>query len=259
VPFQPSTTVPTPTAVQAVADVHDTPLRPLSGTPLEFGVDWIDQAVPFHRSAKVCAFLNEIRLEPTAVQAVGDVHDTALNLTGFPVGLGVVSTDQLVPFQPSAKVTVPVVEIKLEPTAVQAVADVHETPLSVLDSALVGLGVVSIDQLAPFQRSANDTVSRVELELEPTAVQAVADVHETELRRSPPVGLGVLWIDQSVPFQRSANVASLPTRLKESPTAVQAVLDVHDTPTSWLSDAPLGFGVVSMDQLVPFQCSANIT
>jgi hypothetical protein len=41
-----------------------------------------------------------------------------------------------------------------KPTAVQAVGDVHDTALSWPPVAPAGLGVGSIDQLAPFQRSA---------------------------------------------------------------------------------------------------------
>ena len=40
-----------------------------------FFIDWIDQRDPFHTSARVCC-TNET---PTAVQARGDVHDTASN------------------------------------------------------------------------------------------------------------------------------------------------------------------------------------
>jgi hypothetical protein len=41
-----------PTAMQAVAEVHDTAPKPLSVVPVGLGTDWIDQLVPFHRSAK---------------------------------------------------------------------------------------------------------------------------------------------------------------------------------------------------------------
>jgi hypothetical protein len=40
-----------PTAVQAEADVQDTPDRELLVAPEGVGVVWIVQAVPFHRSA----------------------------------------------------------------------------------------------------------------------------------------------------------------------------------------------------------------
>ena len=40
---------------------------------------------------------------------------------------------------------------------------------------------------------------------------------------------------------------------------MQAVLDVHDTPDRVLYVAPAGLGVPCTLQLVPFQCSANVT
>jgi hypothetical protein len=94
-----------PTAVQAVLDVHDTPMTPLPVVPVGLGVVWIDQLVPFHCSANVTSGLEPV-LDPTAVQAVLDVHDTPLRLllSVAPVGLGVVWIDQLVPFHRSANV-----------------------------------------------------------------------------------------------------------------------------------------------------------
>jgi hypothetical protein len=65
--------------------------------------------------------------------------------------------DQLVPFQPSAKVTTLPLFVYC-PTAVQSVADGHETPASELELAPEGPGVVSMDQLVPFQPSASTTV-----------------------------------------------------------------------------------------------------
>ena len=76
VPFQPSARVPepsVPTAVHAVVDVQETPLRLLSGTA---GVLWIDQVVPFQRSTNSTMFLALFSKYPTAVHAVDEVHDT---------------------------------------------------------------------------------------------------------------------------------------------------------------------------------------
>ena len=42
-----------PTAVQAVADAHDTPFRVLFDPPAGLGVCWIDHLEPFQRSARV--------------------------------------------------------------------------------------------------------------------------------------------------------------------------------------------------------------
>ena len=44
--------------------------------------------------------------------------------------------------------------VPAEPTAVQAVADVHDTPFKVLVVAFFGLGVAWIFQVVPFQTSA---------------------------------------------------------------------------------------------------------
>jgi hypothetical protein len=66
-----------PTAAQLVVDGQETPLSALS-LWAGLGVSWIDQLVPFHRSANVTCgpFCREDH--PTAVQAVLDTHDTAL-------------------------------------------------------------------------------------------------------------------------------------------------------------------------------------
>jgi hypothetical protein len=118
---------------------------------------------------------------------------------------------------------------------VQAVADVHDTPFSVLFGVA---GVVWIVQLVPFQNSASVPGPPC-----PTDVQAVAEAHATAVSVfSPPgTGLGVVWIVQLVPFQNSANVTSVPALLMRSPTAVQAVAAAHETAVSW--PAPPGLGV----------------
>jgi len=62
-----------PTATQELAEAHDTATRKLFRGGGTLGVRWTDQEVPFHRSASADP------LEPTSVQAVGEVHDTPLN------------------------------------------------------------------------------------------------------------------------------------------------------------------------------------
>ena len=95
-------------AVQAVADAQDTPVRngSVSRTVSEMLIGSIDQVAPFHRSAKsdnpgpwvpsICPSLN-----PTAVQAVGEVHDTPVRIGCCDVGLAVGRIDQRLPFQRS--------------------------------------------------------------------------------------------------------------------------------------------------------------
>ena len=68
-------------------------------------------------------------VKPTALQAAATVHDTADRLlSGDPAGLAVGSTVHFVPFQASAKVISRPSLFPYSPTAVQAVAEVHDTP-----------------------------------------------------------------------------------------------------------------------------------
>jgi hypothetical protein len=81
-------------------------------------------------------------LYPTAVHDVAEVHETPLrSLLVAPLGFGVVWIVQLLPSQRSASV-VPGAPVLEKPTAVQAAADVHETPLREAAVAPLGLGVV---------------------------------------------------------------------------------------------------------------------
>ncbi len=95
-----------PTAVQAVLERQDTPLRLAVVAPAGLGVLWIVQLVPFHRSASI-AVVPEVFVQlPTAVQAVVEKHDTPPTLLAVaPVGLLGAWTDHVVPFQRSANVT----------------------------------------------------------------------------------------------------------------------------------------------------------
>ena len=95
--------------------------------------------------------------------------------------------------------------------------------------------------------------------LYPTARHAV-EVHEIPSRSSftPPV-LGLGTIVQLVPSQDSARVWSAGAELSKPPTAMHDVADVQETPVSQLNPAPAGFGVGSIAQVLPFQCSANVT
>jgi hypothetical protein len=94
------------------------------------------------------------------------------------VGLGVVVTVQVVPFHASAKVTVAPALLTSPPTAMQASAELHDTPLRVVD---VGLGVVMTAQAVPFHISARVTSSPALLVRLPTAMQASAELHDTPL------------------------------------------------------------------------------
>src|SRR6202035_2490116 len=117
---------------------------------------------------------------PTAVHALAELHDTPLSaLVRAAFGLGVVWIDQLVPFQPSATVAALAASEPEDPTAVHALAELHDTPFITLNCAPFGLGVDWIDQLVPFQRSANVTAAPPLFVNSPTAVHSLAEVHAT--------------------------------------------------------------------------------
>ena len=84
------------------------------------------------------------------------------------------------PFQRSATIVsvgVPEPELKESPAASQEVAAAQDTALSVTLEPVAAVAGVSAAQLVPFQRKING----VPLEA-PTAVHAVAAVHETPVR-----------------------------------------------------------------------------
>jgi hypothetical protein len=253
-----------PTAMHAVADVHETPfMRP----PV---ASCIVQVLPSQYAANP-----PTKNEPMAIHAVADVHATpsrkAEGKSRPTPGVEVVWIVHVLPFQNSASVA----PMPLLPTAVQAVADVHETPFRLPP---LGLGVVWVVQVLPSQRSTNvpplpePTAVHAEADVhetafrppplgvvwivqvlpsqrctppDPRAVHAVADVHETAFRLPPPPEVGVIWIVQVLPSQSSASVPKLPKGLAvQSPTAVHAVADAHDTPDKLLTIAPLGLGMI---------------
>jgi len=89
-----------PTAVHAVDDRHTTRFSELNTAPVGLGVAWIDQEVPFQRSANVVRLERVLPVLPTAVHAVGDVHETPVRkLEVAPAGLGVATIAHFVPFQ----------------------------------------------------------------------------------------------------------------------------------------------------------------
>jgi hypothetical protein len=68
--------------MQAVAELHEMADRTLPGNvpaSAGLGVAWILQAVPFHPSASVRSVLALFWENPTAVQAVAELHDRPLS------------------------------------------------------------------------------------------------------------------------------------------------------------------------------------
>ena len=114
-----------PTATHCAAVGHETPSSTLV-LVLASGLGTTDQALPSQVSAKVRSKPKRGRESPTAVQADAEVHDTLSSPSMYPVsGLG--TMDQVEPSQLSTSVLSPCLVMKL-PTAVQNVADRHDTP-----------------------------------------------------------------------------------------------------------------------------------
>ena len=95
-------------------------------------------------------------------------------------GLGTDCTAHLVPFHPSASISVLDVLVMKSPTALQDEAPPHDTPFSSLTRAPGTFCAVCSDQLVPFHLSTSiDGGTWRPALAPPTAVQAVAAVHET--------------------------------------------------------------------------------
>jgi hypothetical protein len=140
------------------------------------------------------------------------------------------------------------------PAAVQAVADVHDTPVSPMSYQVARTAICSWDHLLPFQRSTTGAIDPQPplsqgLSLHPTAKQAFLDEQETlTLVRPKP---NFRWIDHLRPFQRSTIFG---------PSAIQNVFDVHDTAArGWSMPALATVGVASTVQREPFQRSSSRT
>src|SRR5271170_5501056 len=114
-----------PTATHCAVVGHETSLSTLV-LVLALGLAMTDQVLPSQVSTRVRSKPNRGRDSPTAVQAEGEVHDTLNSPSMYPLsGLGTI--DHVEPSEVSTKVSSPCPVMKL-PTAVQNVADRHDTP-----------------------------------------------------------------------------------------------------------------------------------
>src|SRR5579872_2124977 len=114
---------------------------------------------------------------------------------------------QAIPFHDSA-----IGRLAPPPTAVQVVAEAHETPESSTFTLLFGFGVVCRDQAVPFHLSASvEEIAAPGGTSLPTAVQAVTDEHDTAAKDAVSVfpGRGTSFIDHVVPSQVSASGISV--------------------------------------------------
>lgn len=115
-------------------------------------------------------------------------------------GVGVM--DQVVPFHDSASVSLPPFAPKLVPTAMQEVAETQDTAYRSFQTRDRFWVVRITDQVRPSHTSASVLAPWRAFTLSPTAMQAVADGHDTA--EKPPGTAGVLILDQVLPFHDSA-------------------------------------------------------
>jgi hypothetical protein len=175
-----------PAAMHDPGDVHETPPRPLAAAPGGLGVGVMRHLVPSHRSARVPE-----AVLPTAVHALGEVHETAFRNAPALPEVGVGWTLHRVPSHRSAIVPVGLPEpSKAVPTAMHAEGDVHATPARPLPAAPAGLGVGMMRHVVPSHRSAR--VPPVDC---PTDMHDEGEVQATPMSWAPraPSGLAVGW------------------------------------------------------------------
>ena len=140
-----------PTVTQDVAAVQLMPSSPAEVAPVGIGTVWLDHALPFHLSTNVPP--------ETAEQAFAAEQETRLSPTPEG-GLMMDWIDHSVPFHASANgCSVPELSTYC-PTAMHAVAVVHDTSFSTLLVAPAIVGVDCIDHAVPSQRSATPTFAR---------------------------------------------------------------------------------------------------
>lgn len=149
------------------------------------------------------------------------------------------------------------------PTAQALVAEVVLAPYRKLMGALV-LGLVTFDQAVPFQNRVNVLASsdgrpHIVVQYCPTAQASLAEAALTPDSELRLVTLGLLTIDQVVPFQRRVSVSSDVHELEVQycPAARALVAEVAVTAESGSKTLP-GLGLVTFDQLVPFQRKISV-
>jgi len=128
---------------------------------------------------------------PTAVHALGEVHETAFRKAPALPEVGVGWMLQAAPSHRSVIVPTELPELsKAVPTAMHAEGDVHETPIRLLPAGPAGLGVGVMRHAVPSQSSAR--VPPVDC---PTDMHDEGEMHATPMDWAPrdPSGLAVGW------------------------------------------------------------------
>jgi hypothetical protein len=142
--------------VHELVETHDTPLRRLNGTEavLGSGLDTTDQVVPSHISTRVKLSDVEVpRAMPTATQKLVERQDTPLRGLPSVLGLGLGTTDQVVPSHISTRETSvrtggKPTSVRSSPTATQKLVERQDTPPRWL-LIVPGLGLGTTDQVVP--------------------------------------------------------------------------------------------------------------
>src|SRR5438094_995312 len=124
----------TPLAQQSVALAHETADKEVLKDPVGNGALTCDHFDPFQRtengSSRFCEWLNNC--QPTARQSFAETQVTPSSsapLCGKWIGLGLGTTDQVLPFQRSMSASPrPCASEKWSPTATQSLAPAHHTP-----------------------------------------------------------------------------------------------------------------------------------
>jgi hypothetical protein len=88
---------------------------------------------------------------PTATQELVAEQATLVNVSALPA-LGLATIDHAEPFQVSTSVSTGELSVLKDPTAVQAVAEMHDTPLSTLKLVFT-FGMGTIAHAVPFHDS----------------------------------------------------------------------------------------------------------
>lgn len=151
------------------------------------------------------------------------------------------------PFQDSATV-VAGDSAEVDPTAVQPVTDVQETPTR-LDA-----GAACRDHTRPFHLS-----TKASRPYRPVAVHASAAEHDTPSRLIAPRNELMVAEDHFEPSHVRENgaYALLASDVMAIPTAMQNLVEGHDTLHSWGSTVRGGFGTGFEVHLDPFQISES--
>jgi hypothetical protein len=171
---------------------------------------------------------------------------------------GAVSWVQVFPFQLSISAIPSASNWPKLPTATHEDVEVQATPVRMALSPAGVTALLSV-QLVPLNVSASELFAKDDVSTSPTATHEALDLQESETR------LFVMFLPFAlatsvhvVPFNVSARVVPRPElELVWDPTALHDVDEKHDT-AARLAEAPAGFGVDLIAQVVPFHSSISV-